>query len=77
MSHPVIVGVDDPQRSTAALDWAADEAHLRGLRLHLVHGRPWQHRPDSGTLAEQLVRSANQEAPPPPPPQAPIPPPGP
>ncbi|WP_034091611.1 universal stress protein [Streptacidiphilus albus] len=62
MSHPVIVGVDDPQGSSAAVDWAADEARLSGLRLHLVHGLPWYHRPDSGSLAEQLVHSANREA---------------
>lgn len=62
MSHPVIVGVDDPQGSSAAVSWAADEAHMRGLRLHLVHGWPWHGRPDSASLAEQLVRSANEDA---------------
>ena len=62
MSHPVIVGVDDPRNSQVAVDWAADEAHLRGLRLHLVHGWPWHGQAGSVTLADQLVRSANQEA---------------
>jgi len=62
MSHPVIVGVDDPQSSSAAIDWAADEARLRRLRLHLVHGRPWHGQSGSVTLADQLVRSANEEA---------------
>jgi nucleotide-binding universal stress UspA family protein len=37
VSHPVVVGVDDPAVSSAAVDWAADEAQQRGLRLHLVH----------------------------------------
>jgi nucleotide-binding universal stress UspA family protein len=62
MPHPVIVGVDDPQGSTAAVDWAADEAQLRGLRLHLVHGWPWHGRAGPVTLADRLVRDANEEA---------------
>jgi len=44
VSHPVIVGADDAASTGAAVDWAADEADLRGARLHLVHA--WQGEPE-------------------------------
>lgn len=34
---PIMYGVDAAQPADAALDWAADEAARRGVRLHLVH----------------------------------------
>lgn len=37
MADPVIVGVDTAPDMGATVDWAADEARLRGVRLHLVH----------------------------------------
>ncbi|GAA1926190.1 universal stress protein [Streptomyces sodiiphilus] len=37
MKRPVIVGFDGSKESQAALDWAAREAKLRDLPLHLVH----------------------------------------
>jgi len=37
MTQPVIVGIDDAPGMAATVDWAADEAQLRGVRLHLVH----------------------------------------
>jgi nucleotide-binding universal stress UspA family protein len=63
MGHPVIVGVDDPQSSSAAVFWAADEAQLRGLRLHLVHGRPWHSHaesPDRAPLDALAARAADR-----------------
>ncbi|MEV4612463.1 universal stress protein [Kitasatospora sp. NPDC049258] len=42
MAHPVIVGVDDPASAGNAVDWAADEAQSRGLRLHVVHAWVWE-----------------------------------
>ncbi|MER6012485.1 universal stress protein [Streptomyces bluensis] len=40
MSHPVLVGVDGSPPSSAAADWAAREAALRGVPLRLVHASP-------------------------------------
>lgn len=45
MSLPVTVGVDGSEGSVAALDWAADEAALRGAGLRLVYATRWaQHQ---------------------------------
>ncbi|MFE5484048.1 universal stress protein [Streptomyces sp. NPDC056527] len=41
MSRPVTVGVDGSEGSLAALDWAADEAALRGTSLRLVYATRW------------------------------------
>ncbi|MFJ5776120.1 universal stress protein [Streptomyces sp. NPDC093094] len=41
MSRPVTVGVDGSEGSEAALDWAADEAALRGSVLRLVYATRW------------------------------------
>jgi len=35
----VLVGVDGSPASVAAVRWAAAEARLRGMRLHVVHAR--------------------------------------
>ncbi|MFD4864270.1 universal stress protein [Streptomyces sp. NPDC058412] len=37
MARPITVGVDGSEGSVAALDWAADEAALRGTSLRLVY----------------------------------------
>lgn len=37
-SNAVVVGVDGSPDSGVALDWAADEAHRRGVALTAVHG---------------------------------------
>lgn len=37
MARPVIVGVDDSQASTVAVEAAAREASLRGVPLHVLH----------------------------------------
>ncbi|WP_328859439.1 universal stress protein [Streptomyces sp. NBC_00306] len=45
MSRPITVGVDGSEGSVAAVDWAADEAALRGTALRLVYGTRWaQHQ---------------------------------
>ncbi|MFI1647314.1 universal stress protein [Streptomyces avidinii] len=45
MSRPVTVGVDGSEGGVAALDWAADEAELRGTGLRLVYATRWaQHQ---------------------------------
>ncbi|WP_328835156.1 universal stress protein [Streptomyces europaeiscabiei] len=40
MSHPVLAGIDGSAHSSAAADWAAREAALRGVRLRLIHAPP-------------------------------------
>ncbi|MFD0273663.1 universal stress protein [Kitasatospora sp. NPDC127111] len=37
MSHSVVVGIDGSAQSAAAAEWAAQEAHRRGLGLRMVH----------------------------------------
>jgi nucleotide-binding universal stress UspA family protein len=41
MSRPIVVGVDESDGSLAAVDWAADEAALRGTALRLVNATRW------------------------------------
>lgn len=66
MPHPVVAGIDGSPESLAAGEWAAQEAGLRGLPLHLVHAAAapasdtadlpvaflWQHR------GEEVLRHA-------------------
>jgi nucleotide-binding universal stress UspA family protein len=72
MPNPVMVGVDDVAGSGAAVDWAADEARLRGVRLLLVHAGRWEpHQapepsPQTGAGAQavaELVERARQRCP--------------
>ncbi|MEU9865535.1 universal stress protein [Streptomyces sp. NPDC047971] len=54
MSRPVTVGVDGSEGSLAALDWAADEAALRGTNLRLVYATLWaQHQPASMKVSHE------------------------
>ncbi|GHC91873.1 universal stress protein [Streptomyces violaceochromogenes] len=42
MDRPVIVGVDGSESSLWAVDWAADEAALREVPLHVVYASLWE-----------------------------------
>ena len=42
MDQPVIVGVDGSESSLRAVDWAADEAALREVPLHVVYASLWE-----------------------------------
>ncbi|KOT90128.1 hypothetical protein ADK70_17790 [Streptomyces rimosus subsp. pseudoverticillatus] len=65
VERPVIVGVDGSDSSLAALDWAAQEARLRGLPLRIVFASLWERyektlpswtvERSAGTVEEQRV----------------------
>ncbi|WP_338673696.1 universal stress protein [Streptomyces sp. SCSIO 30461] len=71
MSLPIAVGVDGSGDSMAAVDWAADEAALRGTSLRLVYASRWEEhrlqgvRPTREAQAEEdrsLLTAAEQRA---------------
>ncbi|MFE9118582.1 universal stress protein [Streptomyces sp. NPDC007172] len=43
MEQPLVVGVDGSEQGLGAVDWAADEAALRGLPLRIVYASLWEH----------------------------------
>ncbi|GAT80251.1 universal stress protein [Streptomyces sp. F-3] len=45
MQLPLVVGVDGSEPSLRAVDWAADEAVLRGVPLRVVHASLWEFPP--------------------------------
>ncbi|GAQ50383.1 universal stress protein [Streptomyces acidiscabies] len=59
MTPPVVVGVDGSESSLRAVDFAADEAALRGAPLRLVHASLWE-RYEGSSLAENLGRPAER-----------------
>ncbi|MGY4742214.1 universal stress protein [Streptomyces sp. ATMOS53] len=73
MVLPIVVGVDGSEPSLRAVDWAADEAALRGLPLRLVYASLWERyegesladdlgKPSEQVTAEDIVRTAAQRA---------------
>lgn len=74
----LVVGVDGSEPSLRAVDWAADEAALRGAPLRLVYASLWQRyegthlaedvgepsvgEPSEGVPAEAIVQSAARRA---------------
>ncbi|MFF3942921.1 universal stress protein [Streptomyces phaeofaciens] len=73
MVLPIVVGVDGSEPSLRAVDWAADEAALRGLPLRLVYASLWERyegeslaedlgKPSELVTAEDIVRTAAQRA---------------
>ncbi|MGW3814462.1 universal stress protein [Streptomyces sp. NPDC005046] len=59
MVLPLVVGVDGSEPGMRAVDWATDEAALRGLPLRLVYASLWE-RYEGAALAEGLGRSSEQ-----------------
>ncbi|MFJ1608615.1 universal stress protein [Streptomyces sp. NPDC088253] len=59
MELPLVVGVDGSEPSLRAVDWAADEAALRGVPLRLVYASLWE-RYEGAALTTGLGRSSEQ-----------------
>ncbi|MEW2314373.1 universal stress protein [Streptomyces bauhiniae] len=53
-SRPVVVGVDGSESALRAVDWAADEAALRGAPLRIVYASRWE-RYEEAALADETV----------------------
>jgi len=73
MDLPIVVGVDGSEPSLRAVDWAADEATLRGAPLRIVYASLWERyegtsiaedlaKPDDQVLAEDVVDTAARRA---------------
>ncbi|WP_105968174.1 universal stress protein [Streptomyces geranii] len=56
---PIVVGVDGSEPGLRAVDWAADEAAVRGLPLRLVYASLWE-RYEGAYLAEDLGKPSEQ-----------------
>lgn len=56
---PVVVGVDGSEPSLRAVDWASDEAALRGLPLRLVYASLWE-RYEGAALAADLGKPSEE-----------------
>ncbi|MFF7452271.1 MULTISPECIES: universal stress protein [unclassified Streptomyces] len=56
---PVVVGVDGSEPSLRAVDWAADEAALRGVALRVVYASLWE-RYEGAALAADLGKPSEQ-----------------
>ncbi|MGQ5635816.1 MULTISPECIES: universal stress protein [unclassified Streptomyces] len=59
MDIPLVVGADGSEPSLRAVDWAADEAALRGLPLRLVYASLWE-RYEGTSLADDLGKPSDQ-----------------
>ncbi|MFE9021115.1 universal stress protein [Streptomyces sp. NPDC007808] len=54
MTIPLVVGIDGSEASLEAVDWAADEAVLHGVPLHLLHAAARDHE------ASELIDAASE-----------------
>ena len=59
MDLPIVVGVDGSGPSLRAVDWAVDEAELRGAPLRLVYASLWE-RYEGTSLATDLNKPSEQ-----------------
>ncbi|MFF4710471.1 universal stress protein [Streptomyces eurythermus] len=69
----IVVGVDGSEPSLRAVEWAADEAVLRGATLRLVYASLWERyegaaltgelgKPSEEVMAEDIVETAERRA---------------
>ena len=56
---PIVVGVDGSEPSLRAVDWAADEAVVRGLPLRLVYASLWE-RYEGTSIADEVGKPSEQ-----------------
>ncbi|MEU6465791.1 universal stress protein [Streptomyces sp. NPDC046976] len=59
MDLPVLVGVDGSEESLRAVDWAAEEAALRGAPLRLVYASLWE-RYEGSLIAQEVGKPAEE-----------------
>ncbi|GGY88789.1 universal stress protein [Streptomyces olivaceoviridis] len=70
---PIVVGIDGSEPSMRAVEWAADEAALRGASLRLVYASLWERyeggifahdlgTPSEEVMAEDIVGTAERRA---------------
>ncbi|MEU2716636.1 universal stress protein [Streptomyces sp. NPDC007205] len=70
---PIVVGVDGSEPSLRAVEWAADEAAVRGASLRLVYASLWERyegvslaqdlgKPSEEVMAEDIVDTAERRA---------------
>ncbi|MDX3458616.1 universal stress protein [Streptomyces sp. ME02-8801-2C] len=73
MELPLVVGVDGSEPSLRAVDWASDEAALRGVPLRVVYASLWERyegtalagdlgKPSEEVRADDIVESAARRA---------------
>ncbi|MFD8078415.1 universal stress protein [Streptomyces sp. NPDC059718] len=60
MALPLVVGTDGSDSALEAVDWAADEASVRGLPLRIVHASLWD-RYEGRALASTRKPAEEQE----------------
>ncbi|GIF13672.1 universal stress protein [Actinoplanes teichomyceticus] len=58
----IVVGTDGTETSDAAIDWAAREAHQRGLTLRIVHAFDWDWRESRFEIGNEHVDTARAQA---------------
>ncbi|GHC47515.1 hypothetical protein GCM10010309_02500 [Streptomyces violaceochromogenes] len=58
MDLPLVAGVDGSEPSLRAVDWAADEAALRGVPLRLVNASLWERYEGAAPASSPVTRSS-------------------
>ncbi|WP_086664213.1 universal stress protein [Lentzea kentuckyensis] len=59
-TKPIVVGIDGTPASDRALEWALDEAVVRGCPVHVVHAWTFEALSDWTETTEQRVRAESE-----------------